>query len=112
MALLLGFGITLPDTVLHQLDNAEFTWRTLKKKMLNRREQLASLQQAEAVEIRRMSDAFNEKVEAFRAFFQRRAPFTVSGGELKLEQVGRPCAAAVLSQSRACASPALATAAA
>jgi dynein heavy chain len=34
--------------------------------MLNRREQLASLQQAEAVEIRRKSDAFGEKVEDYR----------------------------------------------
>ncbi|PNW78281.1 hypothetical protein CHLRE_09g403800v5 [Chlamydomonas reinhardtii] len=81
------FGIQLSDTVLHQLDNAEFNWRTLKKKMLNRREQLAPLQQAEAVEIRRKSDAFNERVEDFRTFFQRKAPFAVSGGELKLEQV-------------------------
>lgn len=41
-------------------------WKGLKKKMLNRREQLAALQQAEAVEIRRKSDAFAERVEEFR----------------------------------------------
>lgn len=41
-------------------------WKGLKKKMLNRREQLAALQQAEAVEIRRKSDAFAERVEDFR----------------------------------------------
>lgn len=41
-------------------------WKGLKKKMLNRREQLAALQQAEAVEIRRKSDAFAERVDEFR----------------------------------------------
>ena len=30
-----------------QLENADFMWKGLKKRMLNRREQLASLQQAE-----------------------------------------------------------------
>lgn len=40
-------------------------WKGLKKKMLNRREQLAALQQAEAVEIRRKSDAFAERVDEF-----------------------------------------------
>jgi hypothetical protein len=55
--------------------------------MLNRREQLAGLQQAEAVEIRRKSDAFAERVEEFRKFFLRRAPFNVPGGELRLEAV-------------------------
>lgn len=94
VSLLHSFGIQLNETVLHQLENAEFNWRVLKKKMLNRREQLAPLQQAEAVEIRRKSDAFNERVEDFRAFFQKKAPFAVTGGELKLEQVGggrAPC---------------------
>jgi hypothetical protein len=41
-------------------------WKGLKKRMLNRREQLAPLQQAEAVEIRRKSDAFGDKVEDYR----------------------------------------------
>ena len=67
-------------------------WKGLKKRMLNRREQLASLQQAEAVEIRRKSDAFGDRVEEFRAFFQKKAPFAVDGGVLKLEMVrGRFC---------------------
>ncbi len=47
VALLHGFGIQMNDNVLQQLENAEFKWKGLKKKMLNRREQLASLQQAE-----------------------------------------------------------------
>lgn len=47
VALLHAFGIQLNDNVLQQLENAEFKWKGLKKKMLNRREQLASLQQAE-----------------------------------------------------------------
>lgn len=52
-----------------------------------RREVLAPLQQAEAIDIRRKSDAFGEKVEDFRKFFQQKAPFSVPGGELKLEHV-------------------------
>ena len=54
-----------------------------------RREVLAPLQQAEAIDIRRKSDAFGEKVEDFRKFFQLKAPFSVPGGELKLEHVSR-----------------------
>lgn len=65
-AMLHGFGIQLGDGVLKQLENADFKWKGLKKKMLNRREQLAALQQAEAVEIRRQSDAFAERVEDYR----------------------------------------------
>jgi dynein heavy chain len=41
-------------------------WKGVKKKMLNRREQLAALQQAEAVEIRRKSDAYALRVDEFR----------------------------------------------
>ena len=48
---------------------------------------LAPLQQAEAIEIRRKSDTFGERVEAFRRFFQQKAPFAVPGGVLKLEHV-------------------------
>ena len=48
---------------------------------------LSPLQQAEAIDIRRKSDAFGEKVEEFRKFFQQKAPFAVPGGELKLEHV-------------------------
>jgi dynein heavy chain len=64
--LLQTVGIQLGDGVLKQLENAEFKWKGLKKKMLNRREQLAALQQAEAVEIRRKSDAFAERVDDYR----------------------------------------------
>lgn len=64
--LLHTFGIQLNDAVLKQLENAEFKWKGLKKKMLNRREQLAALQQAEAVEIRRKSDGFAERVDDYR----------------------------------------------
>lgn len=143
VALLHSFGIQMNENVLQQLENADFEWNGLKKKMLNRREQLASLQQAEvggavcsalhccagrlhlfaqlclpsgtapspararnaaactdvslglcactskpqAIEIRRKSDAFNERVEDFRKFFLKNAPFATAAGELKLEQV-------------------------
>ncbi|GBF97683.1 flagellar outer dynein arm heavy chain beta [Raphidocelis subcapitata] len=81
-------GVALPDGVLRQLESAEARWRGLKKRVLNRREELAALQQAEAVDVRRKSDAFNERVEDYRKFFLKRAPFAVpGGGELKLEHV-------------------------
>ena len=49
----------------------------------------APLQTAEALEVRRKSDAFAERVEAFRAFFLSRAPFGAPNGgtELTVEQV-------------------------
>ncbi|KAL6747291.1 flagellar outer dynein arm heavy chain beta [Haematococcus lacustris] len=87
VALLHSFGIQMNDSVLQQLENAEFKWKGLKKKMLNRREQLASLQQAEAIEIRRKSDAFSERVDDFRKFFLKNAPFGVASAELKLDNV-------------------------
>lgn len=55
----------------------EHVWKLLKRKMFTRKEQLTSLQQTEAIEIRRKSDAFGVRVEEFRRFFQTRAPFTV-----------------------------------
>lgn len=48
--------------VLKQLEEAPLTWKGLKKRMFQRREQLAPLQQFEAIEVRRRSDAFSEKV--------------------------------------------------
>lgn len=65
-ALLAGVGISLGDGVGKQLEGAELKWKALKKKLLNRREVLGPLQQAAAVEIRRQSDAFAERVDAYR----------------------------------------------
>lgn len=48
--------------MLKQLEEAPLAWKGLKKKMFQRREQLAPLQQAEAIEVRRRSDVFSEKV--------------------------------------------------
>ena len=48
---------------------------------------MAAMQQGEAIDIRRKSDAFGERVEEFRRFFQTKAPFTVAGPELKLQHV-------------------------
>ncbi|KAK9808985.1 hypothetical protein WJX72_007373 [[Myrmecia] bisecta] len=87
VAVLTKFGITMSDTVLKQLEEGPIAWKSLKKKMFQRREALAPLQQAEAIEIRRKSDAFGDKVEDFRKFFQHKAPFAVAGPELKLEHV-------------------------
>lgn len=49
-----------------KIENAEARWKGLKKKILNRREALAALQQAEAVDVRRKSDAFSERVDEYR----------------------------------------------
>ena len=78
VASLATFNISLNEVVLEQLENAEHKWKLLKKKMFTRKEQLTSLQQTEAIEIRRKSDAFGERVDAYRRFFQRTAPFGVA----------------------------------
>lgn len=53
-----------------------------------RREELAPFQAAEAIDVRRKSDAFGERVDAYRAFFLQKAPFAVPTTDLSLEQVG------------------------
>lgn len=53
----------------------------------SRREELAPFQIAEAIDVRRKSDAFSVKVDLFRAFFQQRAPFAVASDKLTLEHV-------------------------
>lgn len=60
--LLGSFNISLDERVLKQLEEAPLAWKGVKKKMYQRREQLAPLQQSEAIEVRRRSDAFSEKV--------------------------------------------------
>ena len=57
-----------------------------------RRESLSYLQQAEAVEIRRKSDAFQQRVEDFRAFFLQAAPFAIAEPELTMQHVRWPSA--------------------
>lgn len=62
--------------------------RSLHASCRSRREELAPFQAAEAVDVRRKSDAFGERVDAYRAFFLRKAPFAVPAGEeLCLEHV-------------------------
>lgn len=46
-----SFNITFNETVMNQMENAEFKWKNLKKKMLNRREALSMMQQTEAIEV-------------------------------------------------------------
>ncbi|KAK9843805.1 hypothetical protein WJX81_007069 [Elliptochloris bilobata] len=82
VALLLRCGIFLSEAVLKQLEEAPLLWKALKKKM---RESLSYLQQAEAVEIRRKSDGFQQRVEDFRAFFLQAAPFAVTEPELAMQ---------------------------
>lgn len=53
----------------------------------SRREEFAPFQTAEAIDVRRKSDAFGEKLDAYRSFFLQRAPFAVASGELGLEHV-------------------------
>ena len=57
----------------------------------SRREEFAPFQTAEAIDVRRKSDAFGEKVDAYRSFFLQKAPFAIAGGELGLEHVSGRC---------------------
>ena len=57
--------------------------------MPRRRESLSYLQQAEAVEIRRKSDAFQQRVEDFRAFLLQAAPFAIPAGSELTSQHAR-----------------------
>lgn len=59
----------------------------------SKREELAPRQTAEAIEVRRKTDAFTDKVESFRAYFLQKAPFSAPGGELTMDQVRGPTGA-------------------
>ena len=69
-----------------------------------RKEALGPLVQAEAIEVRRRSDGFQARVESFRSFFQKSAPFSVPDAELKLEHVRSP---SFVSSFHACYMPAI-----
>lgn len=116
VALLLRCGISLSEAVLRQLEEAPLLWKALKRRVFcrraapppapqlracwgrgarlpqRRRESLSYLQQAEAVEIRRKSDAFQQRVEDFRAFFLQAAPFAIAEPELSMQHVRWPSA--------------------
>ena len=62
VALLKTYGINLQDVVLKQLEEAPLAWSALKKKMLNVREKLSSMQQLEARKIRDSSDALAQRL--------------------------------------------------
>ncbi|KAL4450636.1 hypothetical protein ABPG77_000992 [Micractinium sp. CCAP 211/92] len=87
MALLSSFGERPDPELVRQLEDGPRQWRMLCKKMFSRREELAPFQTAEAIDVRRKSDAFSKKLDKYRAFFQQRAPFAVATEELSLEQV-------------------------
>ncbi len=48
------------------------------------------MQQGEAILIRRSSDAFQQRMEAFRAFFQKTAPFAIQEESLQAKHVRSP----------------------
>jgi len=77
--LLKSYNIMIPDAVLEKLESAPTAWTRLKKDMFKRRDAINQMQLLEAREIRERSDGFNEKVENFRAFFQKKAPFGIKG---------------------------------
>jgi dynein heavy chain len=60
---------------------------TVKVSLAVRKEEISYLQQAEAILIRRASDAFQQRIEAFRSFFQKTAPFAVAEDRLHLDHV-------------------------
>lgn len=80
-------GIQLGEGVAAQLEKGPREWKALLNKMFSKREELAPFQAAEAIEVRRKTDAFTEKVERFRTFFLHKAPFACPGGELSIGQV-------------------------
>lgn len=86
VALLRSHGIAMPDTILKKLDEAPMAWRNIKKKTAAKRESLTLMQQLEAAEVRRRSDAFGKKVEDFRDFFLKTAPFNVQG-DLQVDHI-------------------------
>ena len=116
VALLLRCGISLSEAVLKQLEEAPLLWKALKKKMFYRRawpfrfpaacivgvgvqgsrgaggSRCRTCSRAEAVEIRRKSDAFQQRVEDFRAFFLQAAPFAIAELELSMQHVRWPSA--------------------
>lgn len=63
---------------------------------LCRKEEVSYLQQAEAILVRRTSDAFQQRVEAYRAFFLKTAPFAITEERLKPEHVSLPLQAFTL----------------
>jgi len=87
VALLKGYGIAMEEATLAQLDQGPMAWGALRKRMLNLREKLTDLQQEEARVIRERSEAFATRVDAFRAAFQKLAPFAVPGPAIRLEDV-------------------------
>ena len=87
VALLKGYGIALEEATLTQLEQGPMAWGALRKRMLNVRERLTDLQQEEACVIRERSEAFNARVDAFRAAFLKLAPFSVPGPCIRLEDV-------------------------
>ena len=82
-----SFGVPVGDATLKKLEEGPMVWADMKKKSLNMRERLAQQQQDEARVIRQKSDDFSTKVEAFRADFLKRAPFTVAGAKIALSDV-------------------------
>eukprot|EP00741_Cyanophora_paradoxa_P016051 tig00000042_g15496.t1 len=78
VALLRKYDTHLPEQILHALDDAPVMWNNTKKLTYHVKEQLQPLQNAEAELLKQRGKGFEQKVGAFRALFQQKAPFGYS----------------------------------
>jgi dynein heavy chain len=72
-ALLTGISPELQQ----QIQEGPAKLRSLEKKALKKREELASLRAAESIGVRRRADRFVKQLEAYRTFLLKKAPFGV-----------------------------------
>jgi dynein heavy chain, axonemal len=60
-----------------QIQEGPAKLRSLEKKALKKREELASLRAAESIDVRRRADRFVKQLEVYRTFLLKKAPFDV-----------------------------------
>ena len=75
----------IPAATLHRLEEGPTVWANLKKKLEAKKEEVALAQTTEGQKIRKRADEFQVKVDEFRKFFQKRAPFTVQHGIIEID---------------------------
>ncbi|XP_028435224.1 dynein heavy chain 11, axonemal isoform X2 [Perca flavescens] len=76
--LLEQYGVTIPDQVYSQLEELPEKWSGAKKLALKVRHEVAPMQNAEVMVIRRRCMTFEVKQSKFREMFRATAPFTYS----------------------------------
>ncbi|KAM3614782.1 uncharacterized protein V6R79_018954 [Siganus canaliculatus] len=76
VVLLEQYGVTIPDQVYSQLEELPEKWSEAKKLTLKVRHEVAPMQNAEVMVLRRRCLAFEVKQSKFRETFRAMAPFT------------------------------------